>query len=160
MNFGMLHLGNPEKAISEAFRVLNQGGRFGFTVWAPPEEAVGFSVILKAVAEYGQHVTIPHGPDFFYYSRPDECRIALTAAGFTEPNVMLLDLTWRLDSIDDLFPAFFQGTARTGGLLRAQDEPARKKIEERVRETGQQFQDESGGIAIPMPAMLALGTKR
>ncbi|RSM45730.1 class I SAM-dependent methyltransferase [Amycolatopsis balhimycina DSM 5908] len=159
MNFGMLHLGNPEKAISEAFRVLKRGGRFGFTVWAPPEEAVGFSVILKAVSEYGQHVTVPHGPDFFYYSRPDECRVALTAAGFGAPKVILLDLTWQLDDLDDLFSAFLHGTARTGGLLRAQDAPTRNKIEKRVRETGRQFQNGDGSVSIPMPAILAVGTK-
>lgn len=159
MNFGMLHLGNPEVAIKEAFRVLKGGGRFGFTVWAPPEEAVGFSVILKAVAEFGQHTSIPHGPDFFYYSRPEECRVALTTTGFTAPNVMLLDLTWRLASMDDLFPAFLHGTARTGGLLRAQDPSARDKIEQRVRESAGRFQDPNGALEIPMPAMLAWATK-
>src|SRR5262249_45434381 len=40
MNFGLLHLARPEQAISEAARVLGPGGRFAFTVWAPPEEAI------------------------------------------------------------------------------------------------------------------------
>src|SRR5205809_6238429 len=32
MNFGMLHLAHPERAVAEAFRVLSAGGRFAFTV--------------------------------------------------------------------------------------------------------------------------------
>src|SRR5437870_2147453 len=37
-NFALLHVSDPERACAEAFRVLNSGGRFGFTVWAPPKE--------------------------------------------------------------------------------------------------------------------------
>jgi ubiquinone/menaquinone biosynthesis C-methylase UbiE len=37
-NFALLHLPDPERACAEAFRVLKPSGKFGFTVWAPPEE--------------------------------------------------------------------------------------------------------------------------
>ena len=33
-NFALLHLANPERAMAEATRVLQSGGRFGFTTWA------------------------------------------------------------------------------------------------------------------------------
>src|SRR2546422_34553 len=36
MNFGMLHLARPDRAIAEAHRVLRPGGRFAFTVWGAP----------------------------------------------------------------------------------------------------------------------------
>ena len=45
----MLHLARPERAMTHAVRVLKPGGCFAFTVWAEPEEAVGFGIILKAV---------------------------------------------------------------------------------------------------------------
>src|SRR5438552_12843642 len=41
MNFGMLHLAHPERAVAEAFRVLDAGGRHALTGWAKPGEAVG-----------------------------------------------------------------------------------------------------------------------
>src|SRR5207247_126235 len=46
MNFGLLHVGRPEQVIAEAFRVLKAGGRFGFTVWAPPDRAKAFGIVL------------------------------------------------------------------------------------------------------------------
>lgn len=53
MNFGMLHLARPERAMTQAARVLKPGGCFAFTVWAKPEEAVGFGIILKAIQSHG-----------------------------------------------------------------------------------------------------------
>src|SRR5262245_40288521 len=46
VNFGILHLARPDQALAEACRVLRPGGRFGFTVWAKPEEAAGFGIVL------------------------------------------------------------------------------------------------------------------
>jgi SAM-dependent methyltransferase len=159
MNFGMLHLGDPQRAVKEAFRVLKPGGRFGFTVWTRPAEAQGFSLILKAVEEHGEHVAIPHGPDFFYYSRPEECRIALTTAGFASPNVMLLDLEWVLPSTADVFTAFIEGTARTGGLLRRQGAASQQAIRQKVESAAGAFVRADGAVHIPMPAVLAVATK-
>src|SRR5215475_8359821 len=42
MNFGILHLGQPELALLEAQRILRAGSRFAFSVWAKPEETIGF----------------------------------------------------------------------------------------------------------------------
>jgi ubiquinone/menaquinone biosynthesis C-methylase UbiE len=50
MNFGILHLARPDQALAEACRVLCTDGRFGFTAWAKPEEAVGFGIVLRSIA--------------------------------------------------------------------------------------------------------------
>ena len=49
MNFGILHFGRPELALLEALRILRGGGRFAFSVWAKPEETIGFDIVLRAV---------------------------------------------------------------------------------------------------------------
>jgi ubiquinone/menaquinone biosynthesis C-methylase UbiE len=159
MNFGMLHLGDPQRATNEAYRVLTPGGRFGFTVWTSPDEAAGFALLSAAVMEFGQPVPMPEGPDFYHFSRPDQCRASLQAAGFTATRAELLDLRWRLASIDELFPAYLHGTVRSGALLRGQRESDRAKIEERVRRTALQFREANGEIVIPMPAIVAWGEK-
>ena len=71
MTFGMLHLARPEIAMVEAARLLKPRGRFSFTVWARPEEAVGFGIILGAVQAHGNMgVKLPEGPPFFRFSDP------------------------------------------------------------------------------------------
>lgn len=62
MNFGMLHLAQPDLAINEAFRVLQSGGRFSFTVWAGPDQTVAFAMVLGAVKDFGEPVNLPAGP--------------------------------------------------------------------------------------------------
>lgn len=69
MNFGLLHLGRPEQALAEAHCVIRSGGKIGFTVWAGPEEARGFGIVLRAIQKHGT-MTVPlaPGPPFFRFS--------------------------------------------------------------------------------------------
>jgi ubiquinone/menaquinone biosynthesis C-methylase UbiE len=159
MNFGVLHLAQPEKAFSEAHRVLKPGGAYGFTVWARPEEAQGFALMLKCIEAHGDpHVVLPPGPPFFRFSDPEESERCLVAAGFSGVTHHKLPLRWRLDLPDDLFEAFYAGTARTGGLLRAQSADALEAIRRAVREESIAFED-NGKLEIPMPALLFAARK-
>jgi len=102
MSFGLLHVARPEVALSEAFRVLRSGGRVGFTVWMPPEQTVGFGMILRAIESHGNlNTPLPEGPPFFRFSDPQECCRVLREAGFIEPNVAQVPQLWRLPSADD-----------------------------------------------------------
>jgi ubiquinone/menaquinone biosynthesis C-methylase UbiE len=160
MSFGLLHLGDPERALREAQRVLVRGGRFGFTVWAEPDHARAFRVVLDAVARHGAtSVDLPRGPDFFFYSDPANARSALERAGFVDARVELNAQTWRLESPDELFEAFHRGTARTGGLLRRQSAAALERIAADVRAQAQTFAAADGRIEIPMPARIAWAAK-
>lgn len=159
MNFGILHLGQPEKAIVEAHRVLRSGGRFAFSVWAKPEETVGFGIVLRAVELHGEpRVELPEGPPFFRYSDPEECERGLIVAGFESPSLTKISQLWRLPAGDGLFNAMKDSTVRTAGLLRAQKPTVLNKIREVVSAEVAQYTKD--GIAeLPMPAWIASGQK-
>jgi len=85
MNFGMHHLGRPERAAAEAARVLCNGGKQAFTVWAAPSESIGHRIIFSAIETYGTFdLPLPRGPPMFRFSDPDECRRLFAGAGFME----------------------------------------------------------------------------
>lgn len=161
INFGLLHFGRPEHALGEAHRVLRPGGRIGFTVWATPETAIGFQIMLQAVEAHGDpSVPLPEGPPFFRFSDPAESERTLREVGFTNASITEIQQTWRLSSADDLFVAFYEGTARTGGLLRAQSCEALNAIRAAVIKAASAYEYEKDGVVeIPMPAILTSAQK-
>ncbi len=159
MNFGVLHLGRPDQALREACRVLRSGGRYGFTVWAKPEETVGFGITLGAIQTHGNmNVPLPDGPPFFRFSDPDECVRSLVSAGFANPQVIKIPQTWRLSSPDSLFETMRTATVRTAGLLRGQTPQALLAIRAAMGSAGRAY-EKAGVIKLPMPAILASAVK-
>jgi SAM-dependent methyltransferase len=152
MNFGLLHLARPDRALAEACRVLRAGGKFAFTVWAKPEEARGFGIVLGAIQKHGNmNVPLPSGPPFFLFSEEAECRRSLLDAGFSSPLFSKIPQTWRLGSPEALWEFMSGSTVRTGALLRAQTPQALASIRAEVIAAAKS--------ELPMPAVLASATK-
>lgn len=160
MNFGLLHLARPDAALADAHRVLRAGGRYTFTVWAPPERAVGFGMALRAIEALGnKDVPLPEGPPFFRFSDAAETRRTLEQVGFGDVQVQELPLAWRVTSADAVFDALSRGGVRTAAVLRAQTANALAAIRDAVtREVEGHARD--GAFVLPMHAVLASARKR
>jgi SAM-dependent methyltransferase len=159
MNFGILHLGQPEVALLEACRILRASGHFAFTVWAEPTETVGFGIVLRAVEAYGEpRVKLPEGPPFFRFSDPAECVRGLMNAGFESPTIVKVPQVWRLPRGDALFEVMKNSTVRTAGLLRSQKTVVLDKIREAMRDEAEQYR-KGDTVELPMPALIASARK-
>jgi ubiquinone/menaquinone biosynthesis C-methylase UbiE len=159
MNFGLLHVPQPERAVAEALRVLRPQGRFAFTVWAPPEQAVGLGIVLNALQHSGDlSIPLPPGPPFFRFSDKAECERVLAAAGFQDVLITLVPQVWRLRSPEALFDAMLNSTVRTAALLKAQSAQALDAIRREVRDAATRY-IAVDCVELPMPAVLASASR-
>src|SRR5947208_8772186 len=106
INFGLLHLSDPEKGCAEACRVLKSGGKFGFTVWAGPDENPGARIVNDAIEAHADlDVGLPEGPPHYLYGDRHECQKVLEQAGF-DGNSMNYDtrtVEWSLPNASHFF---------------------------------------------------------
>ena len=159
MAFGLLHLARPDRALAEAYRVLRPGGRFAATVWAPPQRAIGFRLVLDAVRAHGRdQVGLPAGPPFFRFSDHAEFGRSLEAARFTAVAVREVALEWVLRDAGEFLAAMRFGTVRTGALLAAQTPAGLAAISADVTRACAAYAGPLG-LHLPMPAVLAVGTR-
>lgn len=157
--FGMCHLPNPDLALREAFRVLRSGGHVAFAVWDVPERAVGFGAVYAAVRAHGSmDVGLPVGPNFFFFSDPEQSTKALRDAGFASPSCRQVSQVWRLSDPDQLFEVVTEGSVRAAATIRSQSPSARDAIRAALRETVMGYQ-RGDLFEVPMPAIVASAVK-
>ena len=141
MNFGLLHVSHPEKVCAEACRVLKRGGKFGFTVWAGPEQNPGAKIVNDAIEAHANlDVGLPEGPPKYLYGEREECRRVLKRAGFDGASMRYETRTveWHHPHAGYYFEAEQNAGVRTAGILARQSpetlEAIRAAIENEIKQ--------------------------
>ncbi len=161
INFGLLHLSHPEKGCAEACRVLKSGGKFGFTVWAGPEENPGARIVNEAIQAHAYlNVGLPEGPPHYLYGDSQECHKVLEQAGFdgNSMNCNTRTVEWRLPSASYFFQAERDAGVRTAGLL-ARQPPERLDAIRVAIENGIRRYARGSEIVLPMVARVVVVSK-
>ena len=162
MNFGLLHVSHPEKACAEACRVLKRGGKFGFTVWARPEQNPGAKVVNDAIEAYANlNVGLPEGPPKYLYGEREECRQVLKRAGFDDASMSYETRTveWHLPDAGYYFEAEQNAGVRTAGILARQSPEILEKIRIAL-EVGIKQYARGDKFVLPMAAHVVVVAKR
>ena len=116
-------------------------------------------MVMSAVQKYGTFdVPLPPAPPMFRFADPKECTKALTAAGFTGPEVSVLPLTWRTDNAQNVLNLIYKGAVRTPMVLAAQTALAREAIHQAIIEESEKLRNGST-IEIKFPASMASARK-
>jgi SAM-dependent methyltransferase len=160
MNFGILHLAEPEAALAEACRVLVAGGRFALSSWIADGNAED-EITAAALAEHGVPVEVPPGPSYYALSEPGESLRALTRAGFDPDTVQVETVRkrWHVPSAEHLFEAQLRAGVRTAAVLRAQPPDRLARIRAAMVEAVRRHA-EGDDFVLPIAARVISATRR
>jgi SAM-dependent methyltransferase len=155
MNFGILHLSQPEMALAEARRVLGPGGRIAFTAWVAEGNAVA-EIVDGAVEAHAVPVELPEGPPFYRFADADESRRALGEAGFDVDSFRTetVEEVWRVPAAELLFEAELHAGCRTAAVLRGQP-PERLEVIRTAMADGVRRYAHGEEFALPIAARVA-----
>ena len=156
--YGVMHLPEPAVALREMERVLRPGGRAAVSVW--DAAGAGFTLVYEAVRARGNiDVALPHGPDFFQFGSSERMQAALAEAGFTEVEAYSFHQDWHVADASRYIESIRTGTVRARAVLAAQLGAAEAGVCSYIEEYLVRFRVPTGGLIVPMPAIIGSGTR-
>lgn len=157
MNYLLLHLEDPDRAILEVGRILKPRGRLVFTVWLPPDRSPGLALMLEPVRQFADQSVVPPAKDVFLYSRREYVLDSLLAKGFDHLDFREIDTYWDVDSGDAFFQAV-QAGSRMGGMIDLQSREIKEKIRDNIIREIDRYAL-GGRYVVPTPSLLVSAVK-
>jgi SAM-dependent methyltransferase len=142
-------MADPAAALAETRRVLRQGGRLSFSVWAAPDHNPWATVSGTAMVQHG-HVPPPEpgAPGIFGLTDPEHIRALVRAAGFDQPRIEEVPLEWRFDDFEDYWKFVSDLAGAIALAIERLSEEEREPVRDTMREAAAPFAS-NGGYVMP-----------
>lgn len=158
-NFGLHHVPRPALALAEVRRMLRPGGRVAFTFWAGQADNIAWKLVFDAVRRCGDPAVSDAPAPGGGFSTTQHCLDALAAAGFTDVAGRMERRVWRHADAAGLVAALRAGTARMAAMIDGQGENVLARVVADIEVSAAAWRD-ADGLALPIAAVVAAGTKR
>jgi|SRR5271169_4282461 len=158
-NFGVCHVPDQPRALSEVRRVLRPGGQFAMTVWCGPDVSPCFKIVYEAIKLHGSPgVTTTPGPDFHQFANRRLAEELLLAAGFSDVEFSMIDCMWDLATPERLSEIYERGTVRAAMMLASQPLQNLAAIRTAMARAVRERFANGGRWRVPVPAALLHST--
>ncbi|HLM31993.1 MAG TPA: methyltransferase domain-containing protein [Solirubrobacterales bacterium] len=133
--FGYMLMADPAAALVETRRVLRDGGRLAFAVWASPLQNAWAAIPGMTMVELGYlPPPEPDGPGIFGLADPDRIRQLVTGAGFGDPTISQVSVEWSYDTPEDHWEKTLKLAAPIAEAYGAIDPDERERVKQTVAE--------------------------
>ena len=124
------------------------------TVWCGPESSPFFGAFYSAVKMHGSPaVSAPPGPDFHQFANRQTAERLMAEAGFSKPDMSVVDCVLDLERPERMFEIFERGTVRAAMLLSSQPPQSRAAIRAALVKTALEQFSAGGRFFVPVPAV-------
>jgi SAM-dependent methyltransferase len=133
--WGYMLMADPAAALAETRRVLRDGGRLCFSVWAAPDQNLWASTPAMVMIERG-HIPPPESgaPGIFAMADADRIRELVTGAGFREPEIEPVEILWDYPDADEHWRLTLELAGPLAAAIGSLGEGDRERVRQAVRE--------------------------
>ena len=142
--WGYMLMIDPAAAFAETRRVLRQGGRLVFSVWATPERNQWASLVGGVLATQVHISPDPEAPGGFAMADPGRVRELVVGAGFAEPEIEEVSFSWTFADQDDYWRLLTELSGTLSCVLQALPAGVQAKVRQHVYEAAEPFRSGDG----------------
>lgn len=157
-NFGMMHIPDQPKALSEIRRVLKPDGDFIMATWAGPAVSPAFATVFGALKAHADFSAAPPQPDLFAFADPEQAEAMMETAGLDIVEHKVVEAEWVLEKPADLFEIFLNATVGARMLIKSQTDDTIARIGKAItKNVSEKFYD---GSRYRVPVLVAVISAR
>jgi ubiquinone/menaquinone biosynthesis C-methylase UbiE len=148
--WGYMLMADPAAALRETRRVLRDGGRLAFAVWASPERNPWAALPAMTLVQRG-HMPPPQpgAPGIFAMADSDRVRSLVAGAGFGEPELEEIAFDFRYADADDLWEVLVRIAGPLARAVKALPEDELQATREAIEQSLAPFRGEDGSYSVP-----------
>jgi ubiquinone/menaquinone biosynthesis C-methylase UbiE len=159
--WGLMLLPDLNAGLSNIYEALAKGGHFAASVWAFPAQDTLISTTMNIVMKETNSKAPPPGtPGPFSLSDEDSLKTSFTTAGFKDPAVERMGVTFDFDSASDYTTFISETVNPLPKLLASQTLKRRREILEAITESAKKYADnKTENVSFKNDAILIVGKK-
>ncbi|MBM1691158.1 class I SAM-dependent methyltransferase [Sulfitobacter geojensis] len=157
-NIVLFHVTDPERAMSEARRVLKPEGRFVFSQWLGPDRSECYQLLFDVIGRHADMSRADPAPNAYALSNEAQVSEMMQSTSFTDLKAEIVENVLHAPG-PSFFEFFMKFGVRVPLILNRQDVNVQVSIREEIDEAAAQYLAD-GCYKIPMPSIVYSGVAK